>query len=445
MAEPSIVQGLFGITPEAYQEQSNRQIMQDAITMASLDPMQMARANIQAGAGRAAGGFAGLMGVEDPQMRLISQRNALAKQFDVSTPVGLVQYGQALQQAGDTQGAVAIASELRKIRAETSKQQLEQAQAIKALTPPKLTGDERYIADLRVVESMVRAGKEPSKEQLSNANIAAQMLSKPRSFFDQASGQTITIPATDPSKAFPLTFELEEFQSLGAKTGTTTEQVTGGNLPAGSQASIGEIDANLTKLQNSKPELQGFLNALNSGQVKYNATSNTLDLLGATVLPAFGLKEKGDQVKKDEIQRALVERVNTLLIQAKGTQTEGDATRAKDQIASSTTYLSQARMTGAIESLMRVEDKLAKELEAKKTALQAQGKTVAPSVPATQAQPQTQPQAPAQPPAQARPQPTAQQPQTQYTDDQKIQLFMRANPKASREQAIAALKRAGKL
>ena len=440
-----IVGSLFGVTPELYQEQRDLMRQKQAMEFAQADPRAQATYGLYRAGQQAGQALGGLMGVEDPQMRLISLRNSLAKQFDVSTPEGLAQYGQALQQAGDTQGSLAIASELRKIRSESSKQALEQAQAIKALMPPKLTGDERYIADLRVVESMVRAGKEPSKEQLSNANIAAQMLSKPRSFFDQASGQTVTIPATDPSKAFPLTFQLEEFQPLVAKTGTTTAQVTGGNLPAASQASIGEINANLTKLDNSKPELQGFLDALKSGQVKYNATSNTLDLLGATVLPAFGLKEKGDQVKKDEIQRALVERVNTLLIQAKGTQTEGDATRAKDQIASSTTYLSQARMTGAIESLMRVEDKLAKELEAKKTALQAQGKTVAPNVPARQAQPQTQPQAPVQPPAQARPQPTAQQPQTQYTDDQKIQLFMSANPRASREQAIAALKRAGKL
>jgi hypothetical protein len=440
-----IVQGLFGMTPESYQQQRDAAAFQRAASFGQMDPMQAARTSIYYGANKLGDVVGGMLGAEDPQMRLISQRNTLAKQFDVSTPDGLAQYGQALQQIGDTQGSLAIASELRKIRAETSKQSLEEAQAIKALMPPKLTGDERYISDLRVVESMVRAGKEPSKEQLSNANIAAQMLSKPRSFFDQASGQTVTIPATDPSKAFPLTFQLEEFQPLVAKTGTTTAQVTGGNLPAGSQASIGEIDSNLTKLNESKPELQGFLNALNSGQVKYNATSNTLDLLGAIVLPAFGLKEKGDQVKKDEIQRALVERVNTLLIQAKGTQTEGDATRARDQIASSTTYLSQARMTGAIEGLMRVEDKLAKELEAKKTALQAQGKTVAPNVPARQTQPQIQPQSPVQPPAQTRPQPTAQQPQTQYTDDQKIQLFMSANPRASREQSIAALKRAGKL
>lgn len=123
MAEPSIVQGLFGTTPEAYQQQQQRQAMQDALTMAQLDPMQLARANIMAGANRAAGGVAGLIGVEDPQMRLMSQRNALAKQFDVNTPEGLVKYGQALQQAGDTVGALqatALANQMSGQMAETS-------------------------------------------------------------------------------------------------------------------------------------------------------------------------------------------------------------------------------------------------------------------------------------------------------------------------------------
>ena len=97
--------------------------MQDALAMAQLDPMQLARANIMAGANRAAGGVAGLMGVEDPQMRLMSQRNALAKQFDVNTPEGLVKYGQALQQAGDTVGALqatALANQMSGQMAETS-------------------------------------------------------------------------------------------------------------------------------------------------------------------------------------------------------------------------------------------------------------------------------------------------------------------------------------
>jgi hypothetical protein len=68
---------------------------------------------------------------------------------------------------------------------------------------------------------------------------------------------------------------------------------------------------------------------------------------------------------------------------AKGTQTEGDAERAKDQIASTTTFLSQARMIGAIEGLQRAEKKLERELLAKRTSLQSQGRAKEPTSEAT--------------------------------------------------------------
>jgi hypothetical protein len=133
-----IVGSLFGVSPEMYQEDRNRQGLKDAIAMAQLDPMQYANAAIQAGAGRAAGGFAGLMGVEDPQMRLISQRNALAQQFDVSTPEGLAQYGQALQQAGDTQGALGAISIGRQMTQEMARTgQLQAAQRASLATAQK--------------------------------------------------------------------------------------------------------------------------------------------------------------------------------------------------------------------------------------------------------------------------------------------------------------------
>ena len=133
-----IVGSLFGVSPEMYQEERNRQGMRDAIAMAQLDPMQYANAAIQAGAGRAAGGFAGLMGVEDPQMRLISQRNALAKQFDVSTPEGLAQYGQALQQVGDTQGALGAIGISRQMTQEMARTgQLQAAQRASLATAQK--------------------------------------------------------------------------------------------------------------------------------------------------------------------------------------------------------------------------------------------------------------------------------------------------------------------
>jgi len=109
-----IVGSLFGVSPEMYQEERNRQGLKDAIAMAQLDPMQYANAAIQAGAGRAAGGFAGLMGVEDPQMRLISQRNALAKQIDMNDPESIMRGAQMAAQSGDTVAASTLANYARK-------------------------------------------------------------------------------------------------------------------------------------------------------------------------------------------------------------------------------------------------------------------------------------------------------------------------------------------
>ena len=160
-----IVGSLFGVSPEMYQEDRNRQGMRDAIAMASLDPMQYANAAIQAGAGRAAGGFAGLMGVEDPQMRLISQRNALAKQFDVSTPEGLAQYGQALQQAGDTQGALGAISIGRQMTQEMARTgQLQAAQRASLATAQKTELTIEQERNLR--DAILKLGPNATQEQI---------------------------------------------------------------------------------------------------------------------------------------------------------------------------------------------------------------------------------------------------------------------------------------
>jgi hypothetical protein len=105
-----IVPTLFGLSPELYQEQRDQMARQRAMQLARLDPLEQASYGAARAGQQFGGAFASAMGVEDPQMRLISQRNALARQFDVSTPEGLAQYGQALQQAGDTQGALGAIS-----------------------------------------------------------------------------------------------------------------------------------------------------------------------------------------------------------------------------------------------------------------------------------------------------------------------------------------------
>jgi len=444
MAE-NIVGSLFGLTPQMYGEQQRASALNEGIALAQLDPASRGAALTYGGAKQLGTAIGGAFGVEDPQLKMIAQRQQLLQQIDLTDAKSLVQAAQLASKMGDAQFAAGLIDRARSLAESESSIALKQAQTLKALQPAKLTGDERYIDALRVVEAKLQAGEKPTANELSNANIAGQMLAKPRTYFDQSSGQTVTVPATDPSKAFPLTYKsMAKTDEEGGVTvpKPTVQKATEGNLPSGSQTAIAEIDANLVKLDNSRPELQSFLSSLKTGEVKYNATSNTLDLLGATVLPAFGLEEKGAQVKKDEIKRALTERVNTLLLMAKGTQTEGDASRAADQIASTTTYLSQARMIGAIEGLMRAEAKLTSELGAKKSALQSQGRTEAPK--ATPSEP-TQQKAPQAPQPTQTPKPTQSKSST-LSREQKIKLFIEHNGgRPTRDQAIDALSKAGQI
>ena len=101
-----IVGSLFGVTPESYQREQRLQAEREALNFAQLTPQQKVSYGAYTAGQQLGQALGGLMGVEDPMMRLISQRNALARQFDVSTPEGLIQYGNALQQTGDTAGAL---------------------------------------------------------------------------------------------------------------------------------------------------------------------------------------------------------------------------------------------------------------------------------------------------------------------------------------------------
>jgi len=111
-----IVGSLFGISPEMYQQQMNRQALQDAVAMQRLSPLERAGALTQTGAYMAGQGVGGAFGIEDPMLKMVSTRNALARQFDINSPEGLTQFAQALQQSGDIQGAAQAAGLARQIQ-----------------------------------------------------------------------------------------------------------------------------------------------------------------------------------------------------------------------------------------------------------------------------------------------------------------------------------------
>jgi hypothetical protein len=141
MAE--IVGSLFGVTPDMYERQQRQSALNEGIAMARLAPEDRAQAMIYSGAaglGRAGGG---LLGIEDPQMKLISARQSVIGQLDQTDPASLLKGAQMLTQMGDQQGAFALADYARK--AQESLAQTKQRQAA-ALASEAQAGRERQQA-----------------------------------------------------------------------------------------------------------------------------------------------------------------------------------------------------------------------------------------------------------------------------------------------------------
>lgn len=118
-----IVGSLFGVTPEVLQQRQMEMADRQAMEYAQLSPLQ------RASYGLARGGYqlAGALGGQDPQLRMISNRNAIARQIDPTNLESMQMGIQALQQAGDSVGAMQLAQVLRQAESEAAQRFQRQA------------------------------------------------------------------------------------------------------------------------------------------------------------------------------------------------------------------------------------------------------------------------------------------------------------------------------
>jgi len=120
-----IVQSLFGITPQAYQQQQSDIAGEQALQYAKLGPFEQANYAIGRGAYQLAGALGGALGGQDPQLQKISQRQALLGMIDPTNPDSYAQAIQSALQAGDNEAAYALRSEM--MKATQRSQEAEQA------------------------------------------------------------------------------------------------------------------------------------------------------------------------------------------------------------------------------------------------------------------------------------------------------------------------------
>jgi hypothetical protein len=113
-----------------YGEQQRTSSLAEGIRLAQLDPAARGAAMTYAGARGLGNAIGGAMGIEDPQLKLISARNTIAQQIDQTNPESILQGAQMLAQMGDQQGAMALAQYARQAQSEMAQTQQRRAAAL---------------------------------------------------------------------------------------------------------------------------------------------------------------------------------------------------------------------------------------------------------------------------------------------------------------------------
>lgn len=139
----SEILGLF-TSPEMYQRQQDLMMQRQAAELAQLDPYQSARFGAIRAGQQFGTGLAGLLGAEDPQLRMISARQSVLGNIDLSNPDSILAAARQLSGMRDPQGALVLADYARKAQADAALV----AQRMREKPPAELTNE---IKNARVI------------------------------------------------------------------------------------------------------------------------------------------------------------------------------------------------------------------------------------------------------------------------------------------------------
>ena len=336
MAE-NIVAGLFGLTPEMYGQQQQNTALAEGIRLAQLDPAARGAAMTYAGARGLGGAIAGAMGIEDPQLKLISARQQVLGQVDQSDPTSLLNGAKTLAQMGDQQGAFALADFARKAQVQIAEQQQRLAAGRASDAAAKR---ERLQAD--PFQKLVESGKytPASLAEYQRTGLPADLVlyEKPEKPDKPESKTTIqklqeyaaTLPVGSPLLAQVQAAISAEGQSRGTKVEV--------KLPESQKAEQSERGKSLTKdffenvaptarnAQKNLPAITSNLNILNKGFETGFGTETAAS--AAKVLSALGVQGAEKFASDSQIFLANANQaVLSKQLEQKGTQTKTDAER----------------------------------------------------------------------------------------------------------------------
>jgi hypothetical protein len=158
-AQDSMIAGLF-TTPEMYQQQQDQLATQQAIQMAQLAPEQRAQADIRGGFQRAGNAIGGLMGAQDPMMKMQALRTQIMQGVDQTDATSLKEAAKKLADMGDLQGASALAQRSVEVQSKIDEKQA--------------TRDTQLQIAREKIAAQIEAAKERGATQLQIAQMAQE-------------------------------------------------------------------------------------------------------------------------------------------------------------------------------------------------------------------------------------------------------------------------------
>jgi len=340
MAESAIA-GLFQ-TPEMYQQARLQQQQEEAARYANMDPMQRATYGTYMAGQQLGAGVGQLFGVQDPQLQMISQRNALARQIDPNDPNSYMAVAQQAAQGGDPQFAMSLAA-----AGQTALRDLASRRASVA------TAQKAELATQQEIElrgALARLGPNATSDQI--LGVVAQygspdkVLAVLQGSADKAENRAARVVEQEAIRQQQIQLQKERLEAqIEAARQRGADQIQLAQMQIDGRNELAKFAAGLKASEKTTKPLPSYLakgedSDFSVATAATNLASDANNFIGRIISGEikFGIKDRAslfarqftgdpDVIAREEYDKFIKNQINESLRLNKGTQTEGDAIR----------------------------------------------------------------------------------------------------------------------
>ena len=191
----SEILGLF-TSPEQYQQQQDLMMQRQAAELARLDPYQSIRFGAIRAGQQFGRGLAGILGAEDPQLRMISARQSALRGINLAEPDSIFSAAQQLANAGDQQGALMLADYGRKAQADAALVAQRSREARAAATPKELqiaSARAQLQGAIRELKAMPPSPERDAQLQTAEDTLASLPVGKEQTFGENREAKSLEL------------------------------------------------------------------------------------------------------------------------------------------------------------------------------------------------------------------------------------------------------------